>query len=141
MCTPPLQNDSLATLLARLEGILGEVPQWMIRKGRYSHRYYTRQGLIYERSSSTVSFDGALLQQLTGWPASGQAAASGLVAAVPLPLQLERNRGRGGCVGFLVLLGGALDRVVPPLHSHQQSEMLLPLLAPVLAPLAWLRLK
>ena len=59
LCAPlALQNDSLATLLARLEGILGEVPQWMIRKGRYSHRYYTRQGLIYERSSSTVSYDG-----------------------------------------------------------------------------------
>ena len=81
-----MQNDSLATLLARLEGILGEVPQWMIRKGRYSHRYYTRQGLIYERSSSTVSSDGALLRQLAGWLASCQAAASGLVAAVPLPL-------------------------------------------------------
>eukprot|EP00891_Asterochloris_glomerata_P002378 jgi/Astpho2/2378/Aster-05636 len=51
------QNDSLATLLARLEGILGEVPQWMIRKGRYSHRYYTRQGLIYERSSSTGRYE------------------------------------------------------------------------------------
>lgn len=26
------QNDSLATLLARLEGILGAVPQWMVKQ-------------------------------------------------------------------------------------------------------------
>ncbi len=90
-CTPALQNDSLATLLARLEGILGEVPQWMIRKGRYSHRYYTRQGLIYERSSSTVSVGGALLWQLTGCLVSCHDAASGLVAAVlPAPLAQEQ---------------------------------------------------
>ncbi len=37
------QNDSLATLLARLEGILGPVPRWMVRKGRYANRYYTRR--------------------------------------------------------------------------------------------------
>ncbi len=37
------QNDSLATLLARLEGILGPVPRWMVHKGRYAHRYYTRR--------------------------------------------------------------------------------------------------
>ncbi len=28
------QNDSLATLLARLEGILGAVPQWMVKQVR-----------------------------------------------------------------------------------------------------------
>ena len=50
-----LQNDSLATLLARLEGILGPLPQHMVRKGRFSHRFYTRQGVIYERSQRTVS--------------------------------------------------------------------------------------
>jgi len=38
-----LQNDSLATLLARLEGILGPVPEWMVQKGRYSSRFYTRR--------------------------------------------------------------------------------------------------
>lgn len=50
-----MQNDSLATLLARLEGILGQLPQHMVRKGRFSHRFYTRQGVIYERSQRTVS--------------------------------------------------------------------------------------
>lgn len=35
----PPQNDSLATLLARLEGILGPLPSSMISGGRYSHRW------------------------------------------------------------------------------------------------------
>lgn len=37
------QNDSLSTLLARLEGILGPMPEWMVQKGRYAHRFYTRR--------------------------------------------------------------------------------------------------
>ncbi|KAL0056464.1 hypothetical protein WJX82_011637 [Trebouxia sp. C0006] len=51
------QNDSLATLLARLEGILGPLPQHMVRKGRFSHRFYTRQGVIYERSQRTGRYE------------------------------------------------------------------------------------
>jgi dual specificity tyrosine-phosphorylation-regulated kinase 2/3/4 len=37
------QNDSCATLLARLEGILGPLPRWMVSRGRYANRYYTRR--------------------------------------------------------------------------------------------------
>eukprot|EP00983_Pelagomonas_calceolata_P093561 1157787-Pelagomonas_calceolata.AAC.3 len=40
------QNDSLATLLARLEGILGPVPEWMVQKGRYASRFYTRRAWL-----------------------------------------------------------------------------------------------
>ena len=50
-----LQNDSLPTLLARLEGILGPVPRWMVRRGRYAHRFYTKAGILYERSAKSVS--------------------------------------------------------------------------------------
>ena len=49
-----VQNDSLATLLARMEGILGPLPRWMLRKGRYSHRFYTRAGVLYEQARDTV---------------------------------------------------------------------------------------
>lgn len=52
-----MQNDSLATLLARLEGILGPVPEWMLHKGRYSHRFYTRSGLLYERSTASQRYE------------------------------------------------------------------------------------
>jgi hypothetical protein len=48
-----LQNDSLATLLARLEGILGPLPSWMVAQGRYSNRYYTRSRQLYERSKAS----------------------------------------------------------------------------------------
>jgi hypothetical protein len=47
------QNDSLATLLARLEGILGPLPGWMVAQGRYSNRYYTRSRQLYERSKAS----------------------------------------------------------------------------------------
>ena len=49
-----VQNDSLATLLARMESILGPLPRWMLRKGRYSHRFYTRAGVLYEQARDTV---------------------------------------------------------------------------------------
>ena len=48
------QNDSLATLLARLEGILGPVPQRLLNQGRYTHRFFTRSGALFERNSRTV---------------------------------------------------------------------------------------
>lgn len=43
-----LQNDSVPTLLARLEGILGRIPSWMVQQGRYANRFYTRSGQLYE---------------------------------------------------------------------------------------------
>ncbi|GIL55001.1 hypothetical protein Vafri_10672 [Volvox africanus] len=51
------QNDSLSTLLARLEGILGPIPEWMLHKGRYAHRFYTRSGMLYERSPTTQRYE------------------------------------------------------------------------------------
>lgn len=49
-----MQNDSVATLLARLEGILGPMPRWMLHRGRYVHKYYVRDGRIYEKNMHTV---------------------------------------------------------------------------------------
>lgn len=54
ICVISWQNDSLATLLARLEGILGPVPAWMLQQGRYAHRYYTHHGTLFEHSPRTV---------------------------------------------------------------------------------------
>jgi hypothetical protein len=62
-----VQNDSLPTLLARLEGILGPVPRWMVRRGRYAHRFYTKAGILYERSVRSVRPpvpDGVMLVQM-----------------------------------------------------------------------------
>lgn len=45
-----LQNESLPTLLARLESIFGPTPPWMVRRGRFSHRFFTRDCKIFERN-------------------------------------------------------------------------------------------
>jgi len=50
------QNDSLATLLARLTGILGPIPKHMLHTGRYSHRFFTRTGHTYERSPTSGQY-------------------------------------------------------------------------------------
>lgn len=55
-----LQNDSVATLLARLEGILGPLPRWMLHRGRYAHKYFVRDGRIFEKNPHTVGAGGAL---------------------------------------------------------------------------------
>ena len=54
MCVCALQNDSLATLLARLEGILGPLPRHLLREGRYAQRFYTRSGALFDRNPRTV---------------------------------------------------------------------------------------
>ncbi len=59
------QNDSLATLLARLEGILGPVPEWMLHRGRYAHRFYTRSGMLYERASGNQRYELLLPKRTT----------------------------------------------------------------------------
>eukprot|EP00200_Dunaliella_tertiolecta_P003736 CAMPEP_0202359942 /NCGR_PEP_ID=MMETSP1126-20121109/13064_1 /ASSEMBLY_ACC=CAM_ASM_000457 /TAXON_ID=3047 /ORGANISM="Dunaliella tertiolecta, Strain CCMP1320" /LENGTH=1262 /DNA_ID=CAMNT_0048953517 /DNA_START=67 /DNA_END=3855 /DNA_ORIENTATION=- len=59
------QNDSLATLLARLEGILGPVPEWMVQKGRYASRFYTRSGQLYERNPATDRYEMLIPKRTT----------------------------------------------------------------------------
>eukprot|EP00887_Chlorella_sp_A99_P005970 scaffold27.g5970.t1 len=55
LCTAKvlLQNDSLPALLARLEGVLGPLPRWMLVQGRFSHKYFTRAGRVFERHPTT----------------------------------------------------------------------------------------
>mmetsp|Transcript_38797 Transcript_38797/g.84432 ORF Transcript_38797/g.84432 Transcript_38797/m.84432 type:complete len:707 (-) Transcript_38797:296-2416(-) len=45
------QNDSLATLLARVIGILGPIPQPLLARSRLAHKYFNRQGNLYECDS------------------------------------------------------------------------------------------
>ena len=47
------QNDGLATMLARIEGILRPIPKHMLEKARYAHRYYTRSGYIYDQDAES----------------------------------------------------------------------------------------
>eukprot|EP01128_Nolandella_sp_AFSM9_P004536 TRINITY_DN2048_c0_g1_i1.p1 TRINITY_DN2048_c0_g1~~TRINITY_DN2048_c0_g1_i1.p1 ORF type:complete len:896 (-),score=188.53 TRINITY_DN2048_c0_g1_i1:165-2720(-) len=42
------QNDSVATLLARVHGTIGPVPSALIKRGRYAHKYYTDDYRLFE---------------------------------------------------------------------------------------------
>lgn len=47
------QNDSLATLLARVVGIIGPIVPDMIFKGREAHKYFTKKLRLYERNQDS----------------------------------------------------------------------------------------
>ena len=42
-------NDDVPCILARMVGILGDMPKWMLESGCYARRYFTRSGLIFNR--------------------------------------------------------------------------------------------
>ena len=44
------QNDSLATLLARVVGILGPIDPEVLAKGRDTYKYFTKNHMLYERN-------------------------------------------------------------------------------------------
>ncbi|KAK9115860.1 hypothetical protein Sjap_014807 [Stephania japonica] len=44
------QNDSPATLLARVIGIIGPIEQGMLAKGRDTYKYFTKNHMLYERN-------------------------------------------------------------------------------------------
>ncbi|XVE63956.1 hypothetical protein DITRI_Ditri07aG0062300 [Diplodiscus trichospermus] len=47
------QNDSPATLLARVIGIIGPIEQDMLAKGRDTYKYFTKNHMLYERNQET----------------------------------------------------------------------------------------
>ncbi|WOL09378.1 hypothetical protein Cni_G18131 [Canna indica] len=47
------QNDSPATLLARVMGITGPIDQEMLAKGRDTYKYFTKSHMLYERNQET----------------------------------------------------------------------------------------
>lgn len=47
------QNESLATLLARVVGIIGPIMPDMILKGREAHKYFTKNLTLYERNQDS----------------------------------------------------------------------------------------
>ncbi|KAF8378847.1 hypothetical protein HHK36_030196 [Tetracentron sinense] len=46
------QNDSPATLLARVIGIIGPIDQGMLAKGRDTYKYFTKNHMLYERNQN-----------------------------------------------------------------------------------------
>eukprot|EP00898_Chlorokybus_atmophyticus_P005989 jgi/Chlat1/6391/Chrsp44S05846 len=51
------QNDSLGTLLARVEGILGPFEPSLLEKGRFVHKYFTKNYQLFERSEETGQYE------------------------------------------------------------------------------------
>jgi len=51
------QNDSVVSMLSRIEGICGTLPKRMTSEGRQSATYYTRTGLLYEKAKGSVDDD------------------------------------------------------------------------------------
>ncbi|KAJ3672839.1 hypothetical protein LUZ60_006213 [Juncus effusus] len=47
------QNDSPATLLARVIGIIGQIEQGMLAKGRDTYKYFTKNHMLYERNQDS----------------------------------------------------------------------------------------
>ncbi|XP_057804230.1 uncharacterized protein LOC131019659 isoform X1 [Salvia miltiorrhiza] len=47
------QNDSPATLLARVIGIIGSIEQGMLAKGRDTYKYFTKNHMLYERNQDS----------------------------------------------------------------------------------------
>lgn len=47
------QNDSPATLLARVIGIIGPIDQDLLVKGRDTYKYFTKNHMLYERNQVT----------------------------------------------------------------------------------------
>jgi len=43
------QNDSIASMLCRIEGILGPYPEYMVETGPEAPKYFNMSGIIYER--------------------------------------------------------------------------------------------
>lgn len=55
------QNDSPATLLARVIGIIGSIDQSMLAKGRDTYKYFTKNHMLYERNQVTILFPSFLV--------------------------------------------------------------------------------
>lgn len=51
------QNDSPATLLARVIGIIGPIEQAMLAKGRDTYKYFTKNHMLYERNQVITTFE------------------------------------------------------------------------------------
>ncbi|CAI5512715.1 unnamed protein product [Closterium sp. Naga37s-1] len=51
------QNDSLATLLARVVGIIGPIDPSLLRRAKDAHKYFTRHRVLYERNPETDALE------------------------------------------------------------------------------------
>eukprot|EP00667_Euglena_gracilis_P004694 EG_transcript_4722 len=46
-------NDSISTMMARIVAICGPFPEFMLKRARYSNRFVTRHGVLFERNKQS----------------------------------------------------------------------------------------
>lgn len=63
------QNDSVQGLLSRVIGIIGPIPEYMMKEGRLVSNFFTREGLIYQEANNDE--EGASQSQKKPKPAAG----------------------------------------------------------------------
>lgn len=51
------QNDSVQSLLARILGIIGDIPYHLMTRGRYVPQYFTQDGQLYQEIEGDPSPD------------------------------------------------------------------------------------
>lgn len=51
------QNDSIVSMLSRIEALCGPFPRHMIAQGRQSGRFFTKCGLLFERVAAGVEHE------------------------------------------------------------------------------------
>lgn len=51
-------NTSIQTMLAKIIGICGDIPEQMLREGRFTRKFFTREGVLYqkEKKSGKINF-------------------------------------------------------------------------------------
>lgn len=45
------QNDSVQSLLARVLGIIGPIPEYMMKEGKLVSNFFTREGILYQEAN------------------------------------------------------------------------------------------
>jgi dual specificity tyrosine-phosphorylation-regulated kinase 2/3/4 len=84
-------NSTPPAILARVEGILGPIPQHMIARGRYSPRFFTSDGRIFEKNSQTGQVE-FLRPKRTSLARRVQEADAGLLDFLSCLLQVDPAR-------------------------------------------------
>lgn len=58
------QSDSLSGVLARIIGTIGPIPEWMFKKGKAVHRYFTKEKLLIDSGKDDA--EGSQADPLNG---------------------------------------------------------------------------
>ena len=81
-----------ASLLARVTGIVGPPPPWMLRSGAAAHRFYTPSGALYERAPGAPARAALLRPKRTSLAARVRGADAGALAFLAALLMVDPTK-------------------------------------------------